>query len=79
MGKLELLKELYILIQKKNYAGEYELGRRTGTSEDKNIRSKDVTSFFMDLFEIKVDEPVEAEDLLFMLEEAIHENICGKE
>lgn len=78
MSKLELLRELYIMVQKKSYAGDYELGKRTGTSEDKNIRCKDITSFFFDLFEIQVNESSETEELLFMLEEAIRENICIK-
>ena len=79
MSKLELLKELYIMVQKKNYAGEYEIGQRTGTSKDKNIRCKDISAFFMDLFDINENDSSEVEDLLFMLEEAIHNNICVEE
>jgi len=76
MNKLELLKELYIMVQKKNYAEEFELGKRSETTEDEKIRCKDITAFFMDLFDLQKNDDSETEDLLYMLEEAIHENIC---
>ena len=66
------------MVQRKNYAGEYEIGQRPGTSTDKGVRSKDITSFLLDLFELEKDDSSEKEDLLYMLEEAIHDNICGK-
>ena len=74
MNKLELLKELYIMIQKKNYANEYGLGQRTGTSKDKETRSKDISAFLYDLFELDCSSP-EEESILFMIGDAIHENI----
>ena len=78
MSKIEILKELFIMVSRHNYSGNYEMGRRTGTTEDKKIRSKDITAFFMDLFEIDMNESSETEDLLFMLVDAIYENICGE-
>jgi len=79
MSKLEILKELFIMVQRKNYIGEYELGRRNDTSTDDRQRSRDITAFLKDLFEIEKNESSETEELLFMLEEAIYDNICGKD
>lgn len=79
MNKLEILKELFIMVQRKSYIGEYELGQRNDSSTDNRQRSRDIIAFFKDLFEIEKNESAETEELLFMLEEAIYDNICGKD
>lgn len=76
MSKKEILKELYIMVQQKNYKAEYGLGIRIETSEDNQQRSKDIRAFLVDLFD---DYQEEYGELLHMLESAIDENVRGVE
>lgn len=75
MSKADVLKELYVMVQTKNYNGHYGIGQRSETSEDKVQRSKDIRAFLVDLF----DEDCSGEEgqLLSMLESAINDNVHG--
>lgn len=75
MSKAELLKELYVMVQKENYACRFGLGCRIDTSEDSHQRSKDIRAFLVDLFD---ECEGETRELLHMLEKAINENVCGE-
>ena len=74
MTKTEILKELYIMVQKCNYNAYYGLGIRCETSENRQQRSKDIRAFLVDLFDGYSGEHGE---LLHMLESAIDENVHG--
>lgn len=44
MNKIEILKELIIMVKKKNYRCAWGVGSRSDTSEDLHQRSKDMKS-----------------------------------
>ena len=74
MSKLEILKELYIMVQEKNYNGYYGQGIRSETSEEPHQRSKDIRAFLVDIFDGYDGEHGE---MLHMLEDAINKNVYG--
>ena len=74
MSKEKILKELIIMVKRKNYNGWYGLGTRTETSESKSQRSKDIRAFLVDLFG---EEEEEVRELLHILEDEINTNVYG--
>ena len=74
MKEIEILKELIIMVKKKNYRCAWCLGLRTDTSEDKRQRSKDIRAFIVDLFG---DEDEDIKELLDILEDEINKNVYG--
>lgn len=73
MSKKELIKELFILMSRKNYQGAV-LGIRYETSKDSTVRSKDIRAFLGDLL-LGDEDDDEITDLYYMLEQAIRNNI----
>ena len=73
MNEIEILKELIIMVKKKNYHCSW-LGSRADTSEDKHQRSKDIRAFIVDLFD---DEDEDVKELLDILEDEINRNVYG--
>lgn len=76
MNKIEILKELIIMVKKKNYRCAWGVGSRSDTSEDLHQRSKDIRAFIVDLFG---DEDEEVRELLHILEDEINKNVYGDE
>lgn len=74
MNKIEILKELIIMVKKKNYRCTWGIGSRSDTSENKRQRSKDIRAFIVDLFG---DEDEDVKELLDILEDEINRNIYG--
>ena len=77
MSKIEILKELIIMVEMANHDVN-PLGIRYETSENHHVRSKDIRAFLVDLF----DGYAEGEEgkLLHILESKITENVSiGRE
>lgn len=74
MNKIEILKELIIMVKKKNYRCAWGIGSRSDTSENKRQRSKDIRAFIVDLFG---DEDEDVKELLDILEDEINRNVYG--
>lgn len=74
MSKIEILKELIIMVKQKNYHCAYGLGTRAETSESDSQRSKDIRAFIVDLFG---DEDKEVREMLHLLEDEINKNVYG--
>lgn len=74
MNKIEILKELIIMVKKKNYRCAWGIGSRIDTSKDKHQRSKDIRAFIVDLFG---DEDEDVKELLDILEDEINRNVYG--
>lgn len=75
MTKKEMLKEMIIMLKLKNHHCNYGLGVRSDTSDDVNVRCKDIRAFFVDLFE---EEDKEVKELLRLLEDEIRINAHGQ-
>ena len=76
MNKTEILKELIIMVKKKNHHCIWGLGSRSDTSGNNHQRSKDIRAFIVDLFG---DEDEEVRELLHILEDEINKNVYGDE
>ena len=75
MSKEDVLKELIIMVQRKNRKEQYGLGSRSETSSVKTQRSKDIRAFLVDLFDPYYEGDVG--ELLHMLESEIDRNVHG--
>ena len=78
MNKIEILKELIIMVKRKNHHCAWGLGSRSETSRDNYQRSKDIRAFIVDLFDVD-DEDDDARELLGILGEEINRNVYGGE
>ena len=80
MKEIEILKELIIMVKKKNYCRE-EIGSRNigfdDVSEDPCQRSNDIKAFIADLLgnSVNVEGLEEVLDLLDILEDEIDRNV----